>query len=132
MRTPRFVRFNIVGSIGITIQLVVLTLLFKKLGVHYLVATVIAIEVSVLHNFLWHLRWTWVDRVGGDGTVRRMFLRFHVTSAMVSIAANLILMPLFVVEIGLPVLVSNCMTIALCGSLNFLLSDRLTFVRSGS
>lgn len=132
MRTARFVRFNIVGSIGITIQLVVLMLLFKKLGVHYLLATVVAIEVSVLHNFLWHLRWTWVDRVDGDGAVRRMFLWFHVTSAMVSIAANLILMPVLVVGIGLPVLVANCMTIALCGSLNFLLSDRLTFVRSGS
>ena len=128
MQTPRFVRFNIVGSIGITIQLVVLAVLFRKLGVHYLLATVVAVEVSVLHNFLWHLRWTWVDRATHAADVRRMFLKFHVTSAMVSIAANLVLMPLLVAGAGLPVLVANCLTIALCGSLNYLLSDRLTFV----
>ena len=37
----------------------VLWLLAGPLRVHYLVATAVAIEVSVLHNFVWHLRWTW-------------------------------------------------------------------------
>jgi dolichol-phosphate mannosyltransferase len=132
MQGQRLLRFNVVGSLGITIQLVVLTLLFKKLGVHYLLATVIAIEVSVLHNFLWHLRWTWVDRIGAGATVRRMFLRFHVTSAVVSITANLILMPLLVAGAGFPVLLANCVTIGLCGMLNYLLSDRIAFVQSES
>ncbi len=32
------------------------------LGPHYLVATALAVEMAVLHNFFWHRRWTWADR----------------------------------------------------------------------
>jgi len=60
----RFVRFNVVGAMGIAVQLAALTLLVSGLGVHYLPATALAIELSVLHNFFWHERWTWGDRTG--------------------------------------------------------------------
>jgi len=60
----RFVRFNVVGVMGVAVQLAALMLLVSGLGVHYLPGTAIAIELSVLHNFLWHERWTWRDRTG--------------------------------------------------------------------
>jgi len=60
----RFLRFNAVGAMGIAVQIASLTLLVSALGVHYLPATAVAIELSVLHNFLWHERWTWRDRTG--------------------------------------------------------------------
>ena len=45
---------------------------------HYLVATAIAVEAAVLHNFCWHQRWTWRDRRAASRTtaVRRLG-RFH-------------------------------------------------------
>jgi putative flippase GtrA len=58
----RFFRFNVVGAMGVAVQLASLTLLVSGLGVHYLPATAIAIELSLLHNFLWHERWTWRER----------------------------------------------------------------------
>jgi putative flippase GtrA len=39
-----------------------LFLLKSVLHVHYLVATVIAVEMAVLHNFVWHEQFTWADR----------------------------------------------------------------------
>jgi len=63
----RFLRFNAVGAMGIAVPIASLALLVSGLGVHYLPATAIAIELSLLHNFLWHERWTWRDR-----TERRM------------------------------------------------------------
>ena len=59
----RFWRFNAVGVLGFAVQLAVLALLVHG-GVHYLAATAIAVEAAILHNFLWHERWTWADRPG--------------------------------------------------------------------
>ena len=49
------------GLIGFALQLGVLALLLR-LGLHYLAATALAVELAVLHNFAWHERWTWRDR----------------------------------------------------------------------
>ena len=58
----RLLKFNFVGAIGIGVQFGVLFLLKSVWHVHYLVATVIAVEMAVLHNFVWHERFTWADR----------------------------------------------------------------------
>ena len=58
----RWVKFNAVGGVGILVQLGILTLLRSGLGVNYLLATAIAVEATVLHNFFWHERFTWADR----------------------------------------------------------------------
>ena len=58
----RWLAFNGVGALGVIVQLAVLALLVHGASVHYLVATAIAVEAAVLHNFAWHQRWTWRDR----------------------------------------------------------------------
>ena len=58
----RWLKFNSVGAIGIGVQLSVLTLLAGHLGLNYLLATALAVETAVLHNFVWHEKWTWADR----------------------------------------------------------------------
>ena len=55
----RFLRFNVVSLLGIGVRLLGVAVLVSGLGVHYLVATALAVEASILHNFFWHLRWTW-------------------------------------------------------------------------
>ena len=59
---PRWITFNAVGSMGFGLQLLTLMALTDWAHVHYLVSTAIAVEVAVLHNFVWHERWTWSDR----------------------------------------------------------------------
>src|SRR5204863_306937 len=56
----RFARFNLVGALGIFVQVAALALLIR-LGVHYLAATAMAVSLAVVHNFWWHRRWTWSD-----------------------------------------------------------------------
>lgn len=53
----RFGRFNLVGVIGIGVQIAALSLL-TTLGVHYVAATAMAVSLAVVHNFWWHRRWT--------------------------------------------------------------------------
>jgi len=61
----RFVRFNAVGAAGIGVQLSVLWLLTGVAHLHYLPATFAAVTLAVMHNFMWHRRWTWGDRPVG-------------------------------------------------------------------
>jgi putative flippase GtrA len=121
-------RFNVVGACGIAVQLATLAVLVRAAGAHYLAATLVAVEASVLHNYVWHTRWTWADRVDARAPHGRRLVRFHLTSGGVSLLANALCIPLLVGALGLDVLVANCATIAVCGVLNFVLSDRYAFV----
>jgi len=62
----RWGKFNLVGVIGIVVQFAALFFLKSVLHLQYLVSTAIAVEVAVLHNFVWHERFTWVDRIWVD------------------------------------------------------------------
>ena len=59
----RWLRFNFVGGIGIGVQFLMLFLLKSALHLDYLLATALAVEAAVVHNFIWHERYTWADRV---------------------------------------------------------------------
>ena len=124
--SPRFVRFNSVGVAGFAVQIAVLTALVY-LGVHYLIATGIAVECAVLHNFFWHERWTWADRPA-DGRARLLRLgRFHALNGLVSLAGNLLLMRLFVGTFGIPAVPANLLAVLACAAVNYVGSDRIVF-----
>jgi len=62
----RWCKFNFVGGIGIGVQFAALFLLKSVLHFNYLFATAIAVEAAVVHNFVWHEQFTWVDRMKLD------------------------------------------------------------------
>ena len=128
----RFLRFNGVGVIGFALQLGVLSLLLF-LGVHYLVATAVAVEAAVLHNFFWHERWTWRDRpIAGRGRLGRL-VRFHALNGLVSLVGNIVLMRVFVGTFGVPPIPANIAAVVACSLVNYFGSDRIVFrTRSGS
>jgi putative flippase GtrA len=122
----RFLKFNGVGLIGFTLQLGVLAVLVR-LGVHYLAATALAVELAVLHNFAWHERWTWRDRSAGAGGTAGRLWRFHAANGLISLAGNLLLMRLLVGLAGLPPVPANVLSVLLCAVVNFTASDRFVF-----
>jgi dolichol-phosphate mannosyltransferase len=126
----RLLRFFVVGLIGFALQLVVLVLLTRA-AVPYVLAAVIAVEVTIVHNFLWHEQWTWRDR--STTTMRerwRRLARFNGASALTSIAGNALGTFAFV-ELGhLPVAMANTLAVVLVSALNFALADRWAFTRS--
>ena len=128
-----WLKFNAVGLIGIGVQLIMLTLLKTGLGMNYLGATIIAVETAVLHNFVWHERWTWVEQTRGNtnGVFGRL-LRFHLANGLISIAGNLLLMWVFVSQLHLHYFLANMLAIGTCSIVNFLASDRLVFRREHS
>jgi len=128
-RRVRWLKFSLVGAIGIGVQLAVLAILTRT-GVHYLLATLLAVEAAVLHNFVWHESFTWRDRprpAGWQGLLARL-ARFHAANAALSIVGNLLLMRWLAGTFRLPVIPANLVTITACWAANFLLSDRWVFL----
>jgi putative flippase GtrA len=123
----RWLKFNLVGLIGFAVQLSVLALLVSGLGLHYMPATVLAVESAILHNFLWHERYTWRDRVGGQPGWLSRLARFHGANGLISLAGNAAIMALLVGEWGVPYLVANLVAVVVCSLLNFAAGDLLVF-----
>ncbi len=129
----RWLKFNLVGGLGIGIQLGSLWLLVSGLGMNYLPATALAVEAAVLHNFVWHERFTWKDRAGGPaGAVAMRLVRFHAGNGFVSIAGNLALMRLLVGALHWRYMVANVTTIAICSLANFAASEWFVFRKKGA
>jgi putative flippase GtrA len=111
---------------GTGLQLAILAVLTGAAGFHYLVATALAVEAAILHNFLWHERWTWGDRERRE-SLRRLLL-FNGTTGAVSLAGNLVFMGLFVGGLSMHPVAGNLASVACCASFNFLVNDRWVFV----
>jgi putative flippase GtrA len=123
----RLVKFAAVGASGVVVQAAALAVLLRVAPTHYLVDTAVAVEAAILHNFVWHRRWTWADRRETDLALE--LLRFNLTNGATSLAGNLILMLILVGGLRLNPLVANLITIAICSLVNFVLADRFVFIR---
>jgi putative flippase GtrA len=121
----RWIKFNAVGMMGGLVQLAALWVLVHAAGLEYLIATAIAVEIALLHNFVWHQRWTW------KGLPRRgwfaRFVRFQAASGTLSIVSNTALTFVFKEYAGAPVLVANAGAMAVMALVNFWLASSWVF-----
>jgi len=132
MGTPSLIRrwlaFNGVGLLGVGVQLGLVALLTHGGGVHYLVATAIAVEAAVLHNFIWHQRWTWRDRPSSSaGEMAARLLRFHLLNGTVSLAGNLGVTAILTGAVAMNPVAANTVAIVVCSIINFMASEALVF-----
>jgi len=126
----RWMKFNFVGGIGVFVQLGALTLLRSAAHLDYLFATGLAVETAVIHNFLWHERFTWRDRPSAHAMESlKRFIKFNATNGAVSIFGNLLIMRALVGGFQMNYVAANLVAVGVCSLANFLLSDRLVFER---
>lgn len=127
----RWAKFNAVGGLGMGLQLGALALLNRWMRGHYLIASGVAIELTLLHNFVWHVKYTWRDRRERGSRVGKL-VRFQLSNGLVSMLGNLLLMRLLVQEARLPVVVSNAVAIFCCSIANYFLGDSWAFAAATS
>jgi len=129
MSTDRIAVFAGVGAMGFVVQLALLAILTSVAGWPYLLATCVAVEAAVLHNFAWHEQWTWADRpVEGVAATAARLLRFNLTNGLLSVLGNMFFMHLFAGVLGLDPVIASVASIAPCALVNFLVSDRWVFL----
>ena len=127
-RWCRVTPFITVGVIGFVVQISTLAALTSLAHWNWLPATVVSVEFAVLHNFLWHERWTWTDRtVAAASAPFARLLRFHVSNGLISIAGNAALMAWLVGILGVPAVPANALAVGAMSVLNFVMADRWVF-----
>ena len=124
-----WIKFNVVGLLGFGLQSATLFVLtHTAYSISYLAATAVAVELAVLNNFVWHQRWTWSDRPSpAKKETWRRLAKFNVTTGLVSLVGNLVLMSILVGRFGLPITGANVITVGACSVLSFFLADRIAF-----
>ncbi len=123
-----FLRFQIVGVLGAGVHLSVLFLLVQVVQLHYLWGTVLAVECALIHNFCWHLCWTWRNRPSlGVRELCHRLARFDCANGLVSMVGNAAVMRVLVGELHLPGLSAGGIAIVSCCLVNFVLGDRFVF-----
>jgi putative flippase GtrA len=126
----RWLKFNFVGLMGVGVQLAILAVLLR-IGMTYLAATILAVEAAIVHNFLWHERYTWKDRSGSElGARISRLVKLNLSNGLVSMVGNVSIMGLLVGIWRVQPLAANTVAIGACSTINFLLGDRFVYSRT--
>ncbi len=126
----RWIKFNFVGAIGFGVQMGAFAVLYGICHADKLWATGLAVETAVLHNFVWHEKFTWRDLPRGTARdVAGRLVRFHMGNGLVSIAGNVVLVKLFADLLRINPYLANVMAIAVCALANFAVSEWFVFRR---
>lgn len=124
----RWLTYNAVGLMGMAVQLGALIALTELWGLDVFLATALAVEAAILHNFAWHERWTWGDRLSHQGGGRwRRLVRFNLVTGTVSVVGTVLFTGLYTTHLGLHYVVVNVMATASVSIVNFVANDRLVF-----
>ena len=124
----KWLRYNAIGVMGVGVQILVLILLTSLFEMNYFVATLIAVQCALIHNFFWHQRWTWRTNMSlSKKESFRRFLRFNSSSGTISMIGNLGFTALLVQAIHLPYIFCNLLAIGACNIANFLFAHNFVF-----
>ena len=120
--------FNMVGAMGALVQLSLLSFLLSFLRLDYFTATGLAVEAAILHNFFWHERWTWAKQIKTrkQNCLKRL-MSFNLTTGVLSIVQNLILMRVFIDKLKINCLSANLLAIVSGSLFNYFIVDQVVF-----
>jgi putative flippase GtrA len=120
--------FSLVGVMGFGVQIAALLALGAVASLPDWLAVALAVEAAVLHNFIWHERWTWADRTGGTcGGVLARLAKFNVATGGFSILSNVGLTAFFASAFHLPLVAANVAAVATLSLVTFATADRFVF-----
>lgn len=123
-----FIKFNIVGLTGVIVNEGLLIFL-QSLGVYLLTASAIAIEASILSNFVLNDFWTFRDRRSGHLAVR--LVKFNLLM-LLGLAVNLAIVYAGTTYFGVAAALANLVGIAAAFLLRYELSVRYAWMRDES
>jgi putative flippase GtrA len=73
-----FIRFSIVGVVGFIVTALILGLLKGALKINIALATLVASEVGLISNFIFHQNWTY--KYHSHKSIKKKLLHFHMSS----------------------------------------------------
>lgn len=124
----KIVRFGLVGLSGILVNMGLLYALTEIAGLYYLVSAAIAIELSIVNNFVWNDLWTFKSvRDLRFGRRIQRFLSFQAVS-MGGLVINMGVLYLLADIVGIYYLVANLAGILVAFAWNYAVNRHFTWV----
>ncbi len=130
----RFVKFGLVGTSGVVVNLAVLYAgqewLFRAVEPGRLrlnLALALAIFVATINNFTWNRAWTWHDRTTHVKTPLPIQFGQYALSSWLGIVLQIMFTNLFTLYFHY--LVANALAIVIASGFNFIANDFWTFGR---
>lgn len=126
-KLQRFVKFCLVGASGFLVNMFFLWFCTEILKLYYLFSSLIAIELSMINNYVLNDFWTWHDR-GKEGRKEyfKRMLQYHLSTSA-GFLTNISILWFLTEIVHVYYLFSNVFGILAGGLLNFFLNDRWTF-----
>ena len=124
----RMIRFGIVGVSGVVVNQGLLMLLHGSFGLPLLLASVVAIETSIITNFILNSRWTWkVDLGRSVRSWVQKAAQYHAATIVSAFAGNVLVLMTLVHVFGVDYRVANLVGIAAGSGLNYLAGEFWVF-----
>jgi dolichol-phosphate mannosyltransferase len=117
----RIIKYGLVAVLGIFVNYFFLFLFYDVIGVYYLVAAGIAVEISILSNFIFNDLWTFKDRMAGKKRMSKFF-RFNLL-CLGGLVINLSILALLKEKLGLNIYFAELFGILGGFSWNFVFSN---------
>ena len=124
-RLEEFIKFAVVGGSGVVVNMGCFFLLTRYGGLNIKFASPIAIEVSILTNFILNNLWTFRNRKTPVPFYSRL-LRYHLVTGLAGIV-NYFTLLLLANVFGIPDMVANLIGIILGTLINFFLNSLWTW-----
>jgi dolichol-phosphate mannosyltransferase len=123
----KIVRFGLVGLSGILVNMGLLYALTEVAGLYYLVSALIAIELSIMNNFVWNDVWTF--RAAKDLRIGWNLQRFGSFQAvsMGGLAINVAILYLLADAAGVYYLIANLAGISIAFAWNYAANRHYTW-----
>ena len=125
----RWCRFLAIGAAGVCVQMSSLMFLREALGLGVMPAAAAAVEIAILHNFFWHLHWTWAaprESLTPKSVFERLW-QFNLTNGVISIATSLCFTRLYMEAFGMHYLAANLLAIGAGTLANFAAAEFIVF-----
>lgn len=123
--TPRILKFSVVGVSGVLVNMGMLYILTEYFDILYFISSFLAIELSIISNFILNDIWTWGDRRKKKFLHR--IIQYHISVGLTAIFANWLILLLLTEVFGVYYLISNLVGISVGMFSNYILNDVWTF-----
>ena len=121
----RVLKFAVVGLSGIVVNMAVLIFCTEILEITYWISSIMAIEISIISNFVLNDIWTWKER--SKKRLLHRFTQYHLSVGFTAIVFNWLLLILLTEIFNVYYLLSNLIGILVGTASNFVLNDLWTF-----
>lgn len=124
--TSRLLKFCTVGASGVIINMGTLYVFTEFIKFPYFVASLVAIELSILSNFSLNIIWTWKDRKREEPLWTKL-IRYHIGVGVTAFFVNYLILIILTEFFGTQYLISNLIGISIGTVGNFVINDLWTF-----